>query len=305
MSDVQGVSERNWILALFIRDDGERFLLGDGAYEFKDSQLHFVANTIVNDTVEVQGDDGIMLAGQVRRGATQSFDGYVGDATTTKEQVEVYRRAFLQFFRKNFNYTVVYIFTNGKAIQRKMGFLVDSPEVKELFQLHPEYHVALNFEDVNYYNYAEDEQGQEIYSSTYELINSRATSGGLVWDEIGVVWDEIGAVWEAGTGQTENNITVDSIDTTYPVLTIIGRATGIVVENVRTGDKLEYLGTVSEGQTLVVDMLNQTAKLNGVNVIANMTGDWIRLEPGLNRVVYDANVDEESSATLEWQEIVG
>lgn len=434
MSDVQGVSERNWILTLFIRDDGERFLLGDGAYEFKDTQKHFTAPTVENDTVEVQGNDGIMLAGQVRRPNTQEFDGFVGDATATKEEIEEKRKAFLGFFLTRHTYTAIYIFENGKAIQRRGGFIVDAPEVKELWQIHPEYHVALNFEDINYYNYAENEEGQEIFANIYNLINTRATSGGLVWDEIGVVWersnslyklegrtsngitsvvesdgrlrfggtatlnwadisayqsmqlqpgiytlscigelqnqirfkfkdgssevyyildantksvtfaindgnitsarlyialltagdvvpeqtiafrleagdtvtpDEIGAVWESGSGQTENNINVESIETVYPVLTITGMAQNIVVENSRTGDVLEYVGNVADGQTLVIDMQNQTAKLNGVNVVGNIVGDWLRLMPGQNRVLYDANTDENSEATLEWQEIVG
>lgn len=418
MSDVQGVNERNWILTLFIRDDGERFLLGDGAYEFKDTQKHFTAPTVENDTVEVQGNDGIMLAGQVRRPNTQEFDGFVGDATATKEEIEEKRKAFLGFFLTRHTYTAIYIFENGKAIQRRGGFIVDAPEVKELWQIHPEYHVALNFEDINYYNYAENEEGQEIFANIYKLINTRATSGGLVWDEIGVVWDNLtaggknlynkndvtagavlqdgtfdptreartsnyirvapsttytvsgrtggwnvqglyaenrefisrgtgdtfttpsdcyyvrvmctprsvdalqlelgseatsyesfisagGAVWESGSGQTENNINVESIETVYPVLTITGMAQNIVVENSRTGDVLEYVGNVADGQTLVIDMQNQTAKLNGVNVVGNIVGDWLRLQPGQNRVLYDANTDENSEATLEWQEIVG
>lgn len=418
MSDVQGVNERNWILTLFIRDDGERFLLGDGAYEFKDTQKHFTAPTVENDTVEVQGNDGIMLAGQVRRPNTQEFDGFVGDATATKEEIEEKRKAFLGFFLTRHTYTAIYIFENGKAIQRRGGFIVDAPEVKELWQIHPEYHVALNFEDINYYNYAENEEGQEIFANIYKLINTRATSGGLVWDEIGVVWDELqaggknlfnkgdvltgailvdgtfdptreartsnyirvapsttytisgrtggwnvqglytenrefisrgtgdtfttpsdcyyirvmctprstgalqleegseatpyepfipagGAVWESGSGETENNINVESIETVYPVLTITGMAQNIVVENSRTGDVLEYIGNVADGQTLVIDMQNQTAKLNGVNVVGNIVGDWLRLMPGQNRVLYDANTDENSEATLEWQEIVG
>ena len=435
MSDVQGVNERNWILTLFIRDDGERFLLGDGAYEFKDTQKHFTAPTVENDTVEVQGNDGIMLAGQVRRPNTQEFDGFVGDATATKEEIEEKRKAFLGFFLTRHTYTAIYIFENGKAIQRRGGFIVDAPEVKELWQIHPEYHVALNFEDINYYNYAENEEGQEIFANIYKLINTRATSGGLVWDEIGVVWersnslyelkgktsngitsvvesdgrlrfggtatlnwadisahqsmqlqpgiytlsyigdlqnqirfkfkdgssseayyildantksvtftisdgnitsarlyialltagevvpeqtiaflleagdtvtpDEIGAVWESGSGETENNVNVESIETVYPVLTITGMAQNIVVENSRTGDVLEYIGNVADGQTLVIDMQNQTAKLNGVNVVGNIVGDWLRLMPGQNRVLYDANTDENSEATLEWQEIVG
>lgn len=188
---IAGIDPKCYILALFVRDDGVRFLLGDDPYEFKDKQLHFQPNTLANDVVEVQGNDGYLLAGQVRRPGTQSFDGYVCNGTNSKAEVEVKRREFLQFFRRSHFYKVIYVFPNGTAIQRKQGFLVDDPTVQELYQQYPEYHVALNFEDVNYYTYEEDDQGQEIYAkeAIVPLAGGGAT-GGLIWDEYGVVWED-------------------------------------------------------------------------------------------------------------------
>ena len=188
---ISGVNPKCYILALFVRDDGARFLLGDDPYEFKDKQLHFQQNTIANDVVEVQGNDGYLLAGQVRRPGSQTFDGYVCNGTNSKEEVETKRRAFLQFFRRSHFYKVIYVFPNGTAIQRKQGFLVDDPTVQELYQQYPEYHVALNFEDVNYYTYEEDDQGQEIYAkeAIIKLTGGGAT-GGLIWDNYGVVWED-------------------------------------------------------------------------------------------------------------------
>lgn len=184
---IKDVEPKCFILALFIRSDGARFLLGSGAYEFKDDQQHFAANTMENDVVEVQGNDGYLLAGQVRRPGVQSFDGYVGDAGTGKAEVEEYRREFFSFFRKNFSYKVIYVFPDGSAIQRKRGFLVDAPVVQELYQIYPEYHVALNFEDINYYQYNEDADGNEIYGKSAVLGLTVAASGGLVWDSVGAV----------------------------------------------------------------------------------------------------------------------
>lgn len=206
---IQGVDTKCYILALFVRDDGERFLLGSGHYEFKDTQMHFAANAIQNDIVEVQGNDGFLLAGQVRRPGTQSFDGYVGDGTMSKEETESYRRQFFSFFRKNFFYKVIYVFSDGTAIQRKSGFLVDDPTVEELYQMYPEYHVALNFEDVNYYSYSEDEEGQEQYAkeATIDTSSMRAT-GGLIWDNLGVVWEATqwgGEQTASGTEMTIQN----------------------------------------------------------------------------------------------------
>lgn len=186
---ISGITTKCWILALFVRDDGQRLLLGDGMYEFQQKQQHFKANTIVNDAVDVQGNDGTLLAGQVRRATTQSFDGYIGDATSTPQEIEQYRRNFFAFFLKNHFYEVIYIFQDGTAIKRQKGFLIDAPEVKELFQISPAYHVALNFEDVNYYEYNENAEGQEIYGESADIPLVSAGSGGQVWDEYGIVWE--------------------------------------------------------------------------------------------------------------------
>lgn len=280
-----------FIVALFIRDDNERFLLGSGAYEFKEDQKHFAANTFSNDVVEVQGNDGVFLAGQVRRAATQVFDGYIGGSTSTKEEVEKYRRDFLAFFRKNHFYTVVYVFSNGASIQRRRGFIVDAPEAPELYQIDPEYHIGMNFEDVNYYSYTEDENGEETYSKNAIIkLSTGSTGGGLVWDEKGVIWDGIGAVWEDGDSGGPTTIMVDSIDNVYPIWTVVGPAENPMLSDLTTNTTITYSGNVAEGQTLVVDMFNQTALLNGTSVIENITGDWIYLAPGLNKMVYIAVV---------------
>lgn len=181
-----------YILALFKRDDGERLLLGSGFYEFDKGQKHFNPNTFANDIVELQGTDGQLLAGQVRRSTSQSFDGVIGDGTTTKTVVEQKRREFFLFFRKQHHYTVVYIFPDGTAIKRERGYITDAPAVQELYQVQPKWHIALAFEDVNYYSYAEDAQGNEIYSFEAELGLANIEDGGLVWDADGATSDAAG-----------------------------------------------------------------------------------------------------------------
>lgn len=302
--NLNDISTQCFILALFIRDDGERFLLGTGAYEFKESQLHFAANTMANDVVEVQGNDGYMLAGQVRRPNTQVFDGYIGDASITKAEVEGYRRQFFAFFQKNHFYTVVYIFPNGSAIQRRRGFIVDAGEVEELWQMFPEYHIGMNFEDVNYYKYSENSEGEETYGKSATIALSTDVIGGLVWDEYGVVWDAYGAEWEAGGGGV-TTVSVDSIENVFPVWVVTGPANNPTLENLTTGTTIEYAGNVTATQTLVVDMLNETAKLNGTSVIGNISGSWMSFAPGNNRVSYTATNSTAPDSTIEWQEIVG
>lgn len=181
------IATKCFILALFIRDDGQRLLLGDGYYDFNQKLQHFQANTIANDIVEIQGDSGQLLAGQVMRSGTQKFEGYIGDATTNRQTIEQKRSDFMAFFRIKHFYKVIYIFPDGTAIQRQRGYLTDAPTIPEIFQRFPEYSVALNFEDANYYEYAEDAEGNEIYAHIAELALSGNTTGGLIWDEIGAV----------------------------------------------------------------------------------------------------------------------
>lgn len=302
---VPTVTTQGWILALFIRDDNTRFLLGSGAYEFKEDQQHFAANTYMNDVVEIQGNDGELLAGQVRRASVQSFDGYVGDATTSKTDVENYRRQFFAFFQKNHLYTVVYVMCNGSAIQRRRGYIVDAPEVKELWQYQPEYHIALNFEDVNYYTYAEDENGNEIFSNYATIGSAAQDNGGLIWDSLGIVWDSLGATWEAGGGSTVTTATNNSIANVAPTITITGLAQNPSFTNLTTNQTLNYGGNVTTTQTLVIDVAKKTAKLNGANVTQLVTGDWPTLAPGNNRLTYTTDNPTAPDATIEWQEVVG
>lgn len=236
---IKGVDTKCYILALFVRDDGERFLLGSGHYEFKDTQMHFAANAIQNDIVEVQGNDGFLLAGQVRRPGTQSFDGYVGDGTMSKEETESYRRQFFSFFRKNFFYKVIYVFSDGTAIQRKSGFLVDDPTVEELYQMYPEYHVALNFEDVNYYSYSEDEEGQEQYAKEATIdTSSMWATGGLVWDEYGAV--NQGYAWGGEMTASGTEFTVQN-DLSLPAPITEARLNGDTYQQNYSGKNLLYI----------------------------------------------------------------
>lgn len=298
------ITAQNWILALFIRDDGERFLLGTGAYEFKKSLQHFQPNTYANDVVELQGTDGQLLAGQVRRTASQPFDGYIADQTINQTETENRRRAFLMFFRKKHFYTVAYILPNGTAIQRRRGYITDAPAVSEMIQRWPEYHVALNFEDPNYYEYAEDEEGNEIYAHIVQILLASASVGGLVWDSDGVVWDSIGAEWEAGGTGGSNIITVEGVDSALPVWKVQGPATNPTLTNTTTGQSITWTGTVPNGQTLTIDMAEQTATMAGANVFQYIDGQWIRLDAGNNSLTYTAT-GATASSTISWNGVVG
>lgn len=309
---IKGITETFiWIQTLFIRDDGERFLLGGGNYPFLQSQLHFNGDTIANDVVELQGTDGQRLAGQVRRASTQEFDGYVGAAmdtpNTAGKATEQLRIDFLNFFQVRHHYTVVYVDENGEAIQARIGYLVDAPEVKEIIHMSPQYHVALNFEDPNYYRYTEDDEGDEIYGNTFQLQPYITGIGGIVWDSVGATWSstagETGLIWEAGGSGL--NYVINNGATAYPLITITGGVSVPIIENLTTGDKMTYNAAIAEDQTLSLDSEAQTADLGGLNVFNNISGDFITLAPGLNIIQYSApSAAAANVAMLKWRTVI-
>lgn len=301
---MKGITSRCWIMALFIREDKQRLLLGDGAFMFGESQQHFVANKVSSTVIDVQGSNGVLLAGQTMKAANQTFAGYIGDATLSKKEVENYRRQFINFFKLNTSYEVVYILPDGSAIKRQRGFVVNAPEVQELWQMFPEYSVTLNFEDVNYYKYEEDDvTGEEVYGQSATLLLFNAIIGGFVWDSKGLVWDAVGAVTEPGKGGT-TTVRIDSVSQVYPIWSINGLADNPTLENLTNGQKIQYKGRVSPGQVLNVDMLNHVATLDGTNVTNNVTGSWLSLASGTNRLNYTTVNNNAPTSTIKWSEVV-
>ena len=90
-----------------------------------------------------------------------------------------------------------------------------------------------------------------------------------------------------------------------PVIVVEGLATNITITNLSTNTSITYTGTVDENQTLVIDCYNQTAKLNGANVVSNISGDWIQIVNGVNRFQLSIGSGTTDHAVLKWNEVVG
>ena len=304
------IDPKAWIVAMFIRDDGERLLLGDGKYDFNADQLHYGADAMANDVVELQGTNGQVLAGQVRRSTAQDFSGFVGTGTNSKQEIEQWRREFLCFFATGHYFTAVYVACpehegdKNSAIARKRGYLTEAPEVRELYQVTPEYHVALAFEDVNYYQYAEDSEGNEIYANIETIDVSGAADGGLVWDNNGAVWDEAtGMLWNGTITPETKDIYNDGVASCPIIWEIDGATTNPTLNNLSTGESMQFEGVVPSGSKLIIDTGAKTAKLDGQNVYEQFRGTWIQLKPNMNKLKYMAETTQPS--TIKWNEVVG
>ena len=104
--------------------------------------------------------------------------------------------------------------------------------------------------------------------------------------------------WEIPT------VTTDGVAEALPIWTVTGPATNPSLTNITNGQILNFGGIVPSGQTLTVVMANQTATMAGANVFALISGDWIQLAVGTNKITYTATGATEPS-TLSWNDIVG
>lgn len=113
-----------------------------------------------------------------------------------------------------------------------------------------------------------------------------------------------GYVWEDGGTGGATTITVEGVDNAQPIWTVVGPATNPSLTNITTGESIQWTGVVPNGQTLVVNMADMTASLSGANVFEFISGSWITLQAGNNRVSYSATAAT-GIATLEWNGVVG
>lgn len=92
-----------------------------------------------------------------------------------------------------------------------------------------------------------------------------------------------------------------------PTITIVGSATNPEITNVDTGEKIEFTLTMGVSDTLIIDMGQRTATLNGGSVLGYKTSDstWFTLAPGNNRFAYFTdNGSDTGVCTMTWNNVV-
>lgn len=62
--------------------------------------------------------------------------------------------------------------------------------------------------------------------------------------------------------------------------------TSLQFQNLTTGEVFTFSGTVTAGQTLIVDCEECTVENNGTDAIAYFTGDFAKLNPGVNALLF-------------------
>ena len=284
----------------FIRDDGVTLAFdGEEIYLAKDNTL-LTRPDPRTTAIEYTGADGGEMIRQQNSIYEQTVNGLIAPKTTTYWQLAT---SLSQFFQINHTYKIVYIKKDGEMFAISNAWISGGLQIVPV--PHEEYsnwYITFAIGNTAWTEYTEDSEGKEIYSNNVVLPLLTANAGGEMWDSVGEEWDSVGGEWEAGSGGVQT-INIDSTQNVYPVWTVEGPCVNPVLQNNTTDTVATYNGTVSSGQTLVVDFESGTAYLNSALVTRYVNG-LVSLAPGNNTVGFNSDGGATENSTVSWNNII-
>lgn len=292
----------------FRRDDGKRLNIG-GWSTFIDGATDdlFPVKALRTSTFNYAGADGGQMVKQFYEPWTIKFSGYIHRAGGALADMQA-RQEFLSFFERSRYFTAVFTDCFGRMSQVREGWLSTAPQttLRSKLERGQTWEVELTFGDPYLYEYAEDDDGNTIYahSLSVPVYKQKTTSAGYVYTPAGYVYGIKGYA-SMGAADATPSVNVDSVIAVNPTWVVKGLAKNPSIRNVSTNTQMTYQGTVAKGQKLTVDTLNRTAFLDTANVTQYMTGDWVGLNPGINRLRYTTDTSDASASTLNWNGVVG
>ena len=284
----------------FIRDDGEKLSFdGEQIYLSKDNTLLVrpdPSTTAVNFT---EADGGEMIR-QQNTTYDQPVNGIIipktSDYWTLTSQLSL-------FFKLNHTYKIVYVKKDGSMFALSNAWISSGLQI--IPRPHEEYSnwsITMTIGNVNWTEYAEDSQGNEIYSNTITLPLISAATGGEEWDSVGLVSDGVGEVWETGSGGLQA-IDIDSTAMIYPVWVVKGPCTNPLLQNNTTDTTAQFNGTVASGQTLTVNFADGVAYLDSALVTRYVYG-LVSLRPGENIIGFNTDGGTTDTSTVSWNNVI-
>ena len=285
----------------FIRDDGEQLTI-DGLEILLDSENDFISEPDPNTTsVSYNDADGGEMIRQQNPVSEQTINGLIRPVTTQFWQLVAQLKSF---WRINHTYKIVYRQKGGKFFALRNCWIASNLT----FGLQPDetysrWTLALSVGDTNWYDYAEDSDGSEMYANNVVIPLVTSNLGGEVWDGVGLASDDVGEVWEAGSGGVQS-IMVDSSQFVYPIWTVSGPCTQPTLQNSTTDTQATFLGTLSEGQTLVVNFEEGVAKI-GSALATRLVSGLVKCAPGMNLLSFNSNGGSTDETLLSWNNIIG
>lgn len=292
----------------FRRDDGRRLKIG-GWSTFIDGATDdlFPVKALRSSTFNYAGADGGQMVKQFYEPWTIKFSGYIHRAGGALADMQA-RQEFLSFFERGRYFTAVFTDCYGRQSQIREGWLSTAPQttLRSKLERGQTWGVELTFGDPYLYEYAEDDDGNIIYAHSIDVpvYKQAVSSAGYIYTSAGYIYGAKGYA-SMGAVDATPSVYIDSIIPVQPVWTVTGLAVNPSLRNVSTNTQMTYNGTVARGQTLTVDTLNRTAFLGTANVTSNMTGSWVGLVSGVNRLRYIISSGTATKSTLSWNGVIG
>lgn len=93
-----------------------------------------------------------------------------------------------------------------------------------------------------------------------------------------------------------------------PSFTIRGPGSNFLVQNLDTGESFRLVTTLTQNESAIIDTVTNEAVKGNQNVYGLITrdpvGSWIRLQPGINRIVFSAisGTNDVTKLTISWRD---
>ena len=284
-----------------VRDDGVQLSFDQTEIYLAEENSLLVRPDVDTTKVDYTEADGGEMVFQKLPSYSQPINGIIIPKTTGYWQL---RAKLTSFFVINHNYVIIYQKAGGGGLFKTADGWIESnlqvePEPREEYS---KFSVTLGIGGTALLEYVEDNAGQEIFANSATLPLISLASGGQEWDAVGLVYDSVGTVWETGSGGIQE-IVANSTSTVYPILEIGGDCTNPTIRNSTNGAEATYNGSISQGQTLIIDFSEGTAKLDGSNVSMDLSGSFT-LQPGSNLVAFDMASGDITYSTLKWNNAI-
>ena len=284
----------------FIRSDGETLSFdATELYLASDNTLLVRADPATTAVEFTEADGGEMIK---QRGAiyTQPVKGLIIPRTTAYWTL---CSQLSQFFKLNFTYKIVYIRIDGTMLAVNNAWISSGLQIVPVpHETYSEWDIQFSIGNVAWTDYAENSQGQQIYSNTVTLPLVSANAGGETWDTVGLKSDSNGEVWEAGAGGVQT-IDIQSTQQVYPVWVVEGPCDNPIIVNNTTDTTAQFNGSIASGQTLTVNFEEGTAYLNSALATRYISG-YLSLNPGENTVGFNSDGGTTQTCTISWNNIV-
>lgn len=284
----------------FIRDDGETLSFDtEEIYLSADNTLLTRPDPLTTAVNYTEADGGEMIHQQAST-YEQPVNGIIVPKTTN--YWDLTSRLSL-FFKLNHNYKIIYTKKDGEM------FAVNGAWISAGLQIVPvpnerfsNWTITFTIGNVAWTEYAENSQGEEVYSNTVTLPLLTANAGGEIWDSVGLVSDSVGEEWEAGAGGAQT-VNIASTQQVYPVWVVEGPCINPTLQNNTTDTVATYDGTIASGQTLTVDFEAGVAHLDTALATRDVMG-VVSLKNGNNTLGFNSDGGDTQTSTISWNNTI-